>query len=242
MSDVDDWTGAVHEGDAFDLISDLPDDYAHAAVVDYPWQFEIKNGTGQYEYEPDPEARGERGKRVSTIFSMEPDEAFPELIDELNRVLVDGAWALFFADDRFQDTVRDALRESEMILRRNWAWTPGDMGMGFYGRVSHYPIPVATNGETDRYVQDRGTLYTSYKGREVDYPTGKPVDLYWDILAEPVIKDGERLLEPFCGSAPGAAVASGRRLDYWGCDVDADAVERARSRLEQSSLTEAFDS
>lgn len=76
-----------------------------------------------------------------------------------------------------------------------------------------------------------GTLYSIPKGRRTAYPTGKPVELYRQLLQPPVIEDGEALLEPFCGSAPGAAVALERGLDYVGTDISEEAVELAWDRL-----------
>lgn len=222
---------AVVQGDAFEALAELDTDSAHAAIVDYPWEFDAENGDDRYGYDR------EDGGVEDALFGMEGDERLPELLDELARVLVDGAWAVFMADDEFQDAVRDALRDSAFTFRRNWAWTPESMGMGYYGRIDHYPMPVATLGDTDRYVSDRSTLFRVPGGRQTDYPTGKPVDLYRQILRPPVIEDGERLLEPFCGSGPGAAVASERGLRYWGCDVSDRAVETARRRLETPRIT-----
>lgn len=223
--------GEVAHGDAFDALAELPDDYGHAAIVDYPWEFDYENGTNRMGF--DREAHADS----NPMFEMADDKAMAHLLGELERVLVDGGWLICMADDRFQDIVRDAMRDADRLtFRRNWAWTPGRMGMGYYGRVSHYPMPVATNGDTERYVQDRGTLYTADGRAESDYPTAKPVELYRELLADPVLQPGDRLLEPFCGSAPGASVAAERGLDYWGCDVDADAVAHAREQFNQTRL------
>lgn len=238
MTDQENATQVV-QGDAFERLRELDDDSFHAAVVDYPWEQNIKNKQGKMEHRNTARALNEGARDVNSddsMFGMESDDRMGDLLDELSRILVDGGWAVFFADDRFQDVVRGALRQSDLILRRNWAWTPESMGMGYYGRVDHYPMPVATNGETNRYVSDRSTLFRIPGGRDTDYPTGKPVDLYRQMLRPPVIEDGEALLEPFCGSAPGAAVAASRGLRYWGCDTDADAVELAEARFEQSDL------
>lgn len=229
-------------GDAFEELAKLPADSAHAAVVDYPWQFQIQTGAGTSEIR-NREGQGlQSGCREpdheDAMFEMAADDYFPDVLAELSRVLVDGAWLLCMADDRFQDIVRTSLRDSPFILRRNWAWTPNEIGMGYYGRVNHYPIPVATNGETDRYVQDRGTLFCIENGRDVAYATGKPVQLYRQLLAAPVIRDGERLLEPFCGSGPGAAIANERGLGYVGVDISPDAVEQTRSRFEQETFAQ----
>lgn len=226
-------------GDAFRQLRELPDGYGDAAVVDYPWEFDYDNGTNRMGFErgeharpevddPDPDER--------PMFAMEDDEAIPRLVDELSRVLADGSWVLFFADDRFQRVVRDALKAADgLTFRRNWAWTPNRLGMGYYGRVSHYPIPTATVGDTERYVQGRGTLYRVDGRAEIDYPTAKPVPLYRDLLAPPVLETGDRLLEPFCGSAPGAVVAGERDVAYWACDVNPEAVDLAERRYENGA-------
>jgi len=234
-------TAEVLQADAFEALDELDDDSAHAAIVDYPWKFQIQNGTGRFEYRHKTHGTDDNSEirdpdDENAMFRMEDEERISELLGKLARVLNPGSWVIFMADDRFQMPIRDALKESEFIFRRNWAWTPGRMGMGSYGRVTHYPIPVATLGETERYVTGRGTLYEVKNGRETDYPTGKPVDLYRQLLRSPVLEEGERLLEPFCGSGPGAAVANERGLGYWGCDVDVEAVELARARTKQKTL------
>jgi len=231
----------VIHGDAFDALADVDVDSAHAAVVDYPWEFSIQNGTGRFEYRRLPgQGDGECDRdieRADAMFSMEADERFTELLDLLADALVSGAWCIAFADDRFQEVVRSAFRDHDRwTFRRNWAWTPESMGMGYYGRIDHYPIPTATLGETDRKVTDRPTLLRVPGGREPDYPTGKPVDLYRKLLADPVLRDGERLLEPFCGTAPGYQVAAERELRYWGCDVDLDAIGKAEQHASQERI------
>lgn len=243
----DDLEGAnpqIIEGDAFEELAILPDDHGHAAIVDYPWRFAAKNGAGRFNYVNKIYPTGGEGENVrdpaaeDAMFNMESDDRVPELLDLLADKLVDGAWLLFFADDRFQDVVRDAMRDhDEWVFRRNWAWSPESMGMGYYGRINHYPIPVATLGETDRKVKSRPTLYSIPGGRDTEWDTGKPVELYRRLLAPPVLHDGERLLEPFCGGAPGAAIAVERGLDYWGCDLKKEAIEMARNHYDQTRLT-----
>lgn len=68
------------------------------------------------------------------------------------------------------------------------------------------------------------------------YPTGKPVELYRQLLQSPVLEEGETLIEPFCGSGPGAEVAHQRGCGYWGADTNPEAVARSRRRFEQTRL------
>ena len=227
-------TRTVTEGDAWELLSEVPDDYGHCAVIDYPWYFDRRNGSNRFGYESDDDD--------DVIFASPDEGRFQDLCDELVRVLVDGAWVLAFADDRFQDPVRDTFRATRgLTFRRNWAWTPETIGMGYYGRVNHYPIPTATVGPTERYVKDRGTLYQCPGGRQTSYPTGKPVRLYEDMLQPPVLRSGERVLEPFCGFGPAAAVAVARDCAYWGCDINGEAIETVADRLESRSFAEFED-
>lgn len=106
--------------------------------------------------------------------------------------------------------------------------------MGYYHRVQHSPIIAATNGDTERYVQARGTVVRAQSvARQTDYPTAKPAELARQLLAEPVLERDERLIEPFCGTAPGGAAHDG---PYWGADIRGEAVGRARENIVQRSL------
>lgn len=215
----------VEQGDAFELLAELPEDFAHAALIDYPWDFSYSNRTDRFDYDST--------SKENPLFDYPSEERVDELFEEVSRVLVDGGYVICFADDEFQDRVRSEMRAcSGFTFRRNWVWSDLTMRMGYYGRVSHYPIPVATVGETERYVKNRGTFY--YVGMDTctSYPTAKPWKLAWQLLYEPVLQSGDRLLEPFCGSGPGAVVANIRDLDYWGCDVDSKAVKLTQERLQ----------
>lgn len=220
------------EGDAFELLRNLPQSSAHCAVIDFPWNYDMRNGAGRFEFRARADDTRENIRESDEhMYRMEKDERFPEALDLVTDVLVDGAWVICFADDRFQDIVRQSMKaDADLIFRRNWAWTPKQWGMGYYGRINHYPIPVATVGETDRLVRDRPTLFEVESGRQTDYSTGKPIELYQKLLEPPVVHDGERLLEPFCGSAPGAYVARERGLQYWGCDVNRNAFANRKQR------------
>ncbi len=233
---------ANHEivcGDVFDVLPLQDSNSFHAAIIDYPWKMNIKTASGDVEFRNAPRGadkgcRDEDGDEV--MFNIEDDKRLKQLFEYLSDIIVDGGYIICFADDRFQEVVRDELQNSDLIFRRNWAWKPKQFGMGYYGRINHYPMPIATNGETNRYVKDRGTLYEEYKRNENDYPTSKPISLYRDLLASPILEAGERLIEPFCGSAPGLAIAKERELDYLGIDINSDAIDLAQERYNQQTL------
>lgn len=212
------------ESDAFEALSDIRSSSAHCAIIDYPWEFDSRNGSQRFGYDDDEKP---------DFYQTESIDKIDILFDEIRRVLVKGAWVLCFADDIVQDDIRAALKRN-FTFRRNWAWSTDNIGMGYYGRVNHYPIPVATNGETDRLVRDRPTLYQiGPTTQKTSYHSEKPVKLYRKLLEEPVLRSGERLIEPFCGSGPGAQVARERFRDdihYWGCDINPEAIRMAEAR------------
>jgi len=223
----------VVQGDAFEELSSLADDSAHAAVIDYPWKFAEEDGTGYF---------GNEGTndREFEAFQTESHTRLMEVVRELERVLVSGSWVFVFADDDVYPEFREIVDESPLERRRTLVWDRCTIGMGIYFRSRHTLIIPATVGETDRKVKDRGTVIEAVRQdgflRENDYPTSKPVDLYRKMLAPPVLHEGERLLEPFCGSAPGAKAAAERGLGYWGVDVNSEAVNQAKDAFSQQRL------
>jgi len=234
MNDAVEGASEVLHADAFEALSELDDDCAHAGVVDYPWEFNGDNGTGRFQSTTD--------SRDFEVYNTEEHERLADVLSELSRTLVDGAWVFVFADDDTEPEFRRLVEESPLTYRRTAVWDRCKFGMGYYHRVQHYPIITATNGDTSRYIQDRGTVYRHARNdftavhNDNAYPTSKPVPLYREMLSPPVLEEGERLLEPFCGTAPGAAVAHERDLGYWGVDVNPEVVEEARERFNQKKL------
>ena len=217
----------LQEGDAFEVLESLPEDYAQAAMVDYPWQFDTSNNTNRF-------GQGDASDGDSQIYYMEAHERLPELCEQLSRVLEQGSWCFFFADDSVYPELREAVEECPELERRQTVyWDTVHFGMGYYHRVQVYPIVAATVGKTKRYVQGRGTIYrVAQKGSTTEYHTEKPAELYQEILSEPVLESGERLLEPFSGTAPGARAALELEADSLSVERSEEALRIARERLE----------
>lgn len=81
--------------------------------------------------------------------------------------------------------------------------------------------------------------YLNPKAKErTGYPTQKPVLLLNQII-KIVTDKGDLVLDPFCGS--GSTCVSAKSLDrrFIGIDISADAVELAKSRLEEMTITDS---
>lgn len=81
--------------------------------------------------------------------------------------------------------------------------------------------------------------YLNPKAKErTGYPTQKPV-----LLLNQIIKistdEGDLVLDPFCGSGSTCVSAKSLNRNYIGVDISLDAVELAKSRLEEMTITES---
>lgn len=224
---IGEWTNQVHRGDAFGLLPTLEGDSANAAVVDYPWRFVNQDRPGRASFE-NPED-----------WDMHDNDGIEAVLEEVARVLVDGGWAFVFTDDDVLPAFR-AAAEHSLDYRKTLIWDTKRIGNGHYFRSRHGYIIAATAGDTDRYVTDRPTVLEAAApqrepGVTTEYPTEKPASLYHQFL-DPILEPGDRIIKPFCGTAPALEVAKSNQCAYWGCDVSADALRRARSRGNQATL------
>jgi len=227
----------VARTDVFDWLPELPDDVAQAAVVDYPWEFNANNGTGRFS--GDGDGPGAYVKELE--YDTTDNDLIRDVLRDVERAVESGGWIFLMCDDDTQRTFEDAVDDTDGLERhRTLIWDREHFAMGYYFRVQHYPIVTATVGKTKRYVQDRGTVIRARKTSggvgdadytHQSYPTSKPPSLYDQLLESPVLEADEVLLEPFCGSAPGAKVAGDRGLGYVGADANPDAVSIAEERL-----------
>lgn len=218
---------AIHRADAFDAVDDLEAKSAHAAVVDYPWTFSNQDRAGAANNDQ-PED-----------WTMAANDRLPGFLESLRPALVDGAWVFVFADDDVLPQFRKAV-ESTFTFRKTLIWDTERIGMGHYYRSQHGYVLAATVGETDRHVTSTSTVFSApapqrEPGNSDTYPTEKPARLVEEFLG-PVTEPGERVLEPFCGSAPALEAARTLGLRYWGVDVSKDALRRARDRDRQTTL------
>jgi len=220
-------TCEICHGDAFELLEQLPDDFAQVAVIDYPWTFINQDRPGRASHTNDED------------WQMADNGDISHILESVRRVVVDGGYVFVFADDDVLPDFRLAV-ESILTYRKTLVWSTERIGNGHYFRSCHQYVICATVGETDRYVQSTPTVLKHAApqrepGESPQYPTEKPAPLYYDLLKE-TTKEGERILEPFCGSAPGLEVAKSLGCNYWGCDVSDDALKRAKTRKEQTTL------
>lgn len=217
----------VAQNDAFDWLGSFDESTAHCAVVDYPWTFSNQDRAGR------------ANEPRQHDWDMEPNEELAKALKLVKRATVDGGWIFIFADDGVYPKFREAT-ERVLTYRKTLIWDCERMGMGHYFRSEHAYVIAATNGDTDRTVNDVGSVFKApatqrQPGETTEYPTEKPAKLYRQLI-DPVTRPGEKIIEPFCGSAPGLDAARSLSLSYAGCDVADEAIRRAKERRGQQTL------
>ncbi len=105
---------------------------------------------------------------------------------------------------------------SGVPLQDIWAYQPGTKGCVF--------------GDTERSIDDDVKWLTSEDAERLGYPTQKPLGLLSRIIAAST-REGDTVLDPFCGCGTTIAAAQGLGRRWIGIDVTHLAISLIRNRL-----------
>ena len=236
--------GTYRIGDAIDELRSLESESAAVVCLDDAW------------------ARPKRGDAFGVEYPTHGVETTFELLDECQRVLVDGGWLIADADDWLLPRLTDYLREEwgdaaetyESGYRKVGGVTltsssgdPDRSTPGMYGATGGYPVVFAHKGETNRRWSESVRQIARRPQDRYGWGSVKPVEPYqtWiDAITEP----GETVVVPCAGTAPAAIAAErlGRRWLAIDCERDAKEAfcRRRESELaldEQRTLVAAAD-
>lgn len=78
-----------------------------------------------------------------------------------------------------------------------------------------------------------GAFKDSERGDQLIHPCQKPAALYRDIITRSKLKPGDWILETNLGSGASAVAAIDLGFDYKGLEIDPDALNRARKRIDE---------
>lgn len=168
-------------------------------------------------------------------FTIFPNDRFPELFGELFRVLKKDRHFYLFCD---QETAFVAKPAGEAAGFRFWkplVWDKVAIGMGYHYRSRYELILFFEKGKrklADLSVPDVITEKRVHRG----YPTEKPVAVS-EVLLRQSAEPGFLVVDPFVGSGSTGVAAVQAGCDFWGTDICAEAVEVARTRLEEAGAT-----
>ena len=176
-------------------------------------------------------------------FPIFGNERFPDLIEQLYRVLKKGTHCYVLCDQETMFVVHEAAPKFGFTWHKFLVWDKVRPGMGYHYRATHEVICFLEKGKrkgnnpsklgclNDLSIPDVLRIERVAKG----YPTEKPVDLL-KVLVKQSSGPGDLVIDPFSGSAStgAAALLCGRR--FAGCDAKKSAVDAGRRRLEETPV------
>jgi site-specific DNA-methyltransferase (adenine-specific) len=174
--------------------------------------------------------------RWFTEFADDP-QRYRELLAECRRVLRDDRH-IYIMFDSFSLLSLGALVREFFDVKSLVVWDKVHLGMGHYFRRRHEQIVFACKGKRKLSRRDLPDVWAVPRLRRAAYPTQKPVALFELMLAGSA-EPGFVVCDPFTGSGSAAVAALRHDCDFVGADIDARAVQLARSRCESVCATGA---
>ena len=211
--------------DAVDFLSGLPPASADLILTDPPYESMEKHrkvGTT---------TRLKHSKASSNDwFTIFPDSRFPELFEQVYRVLKPNTHFYMFCN---QETMFVAKPLAEAAGFRFWkpiVWDKVAIGMGYHYRARYEFILFFEKGK--RHLNDRGvpdilTEKRIYRG----YPTEKPPKIARTLIRQST-QEGELVVDPFCGAGSTGVAALRLGRDFFGNDTCGEALRASKQRME----------
>jgi len=214
----------LHRGDAVDWLRTLPTQSANLVITDPPYEsLEKHRAIGTT-------TRLKRSKASSNDwFAIFPNDRFESLFAEIWRILKRDAHFYLFCDAETMFAAKPIAENAGFKFWKPIVWDKKKIGMGYHYRSRYEFILFFEKGK--RKLANLGVPDILEVPRIVNgYPTEKPVELS-RVLIEQSTAIGERVVDPFMGTASvgTAAIALGRT--FWGNDVSEKSLTLAQERL-----------
>lgn len=241
----------VFKGDAFEALKLIPDGVVDLVITDPPYESLEKHRDSQERidaYEAKKAAGEETGTRIPRLrdwFEIMPNERFPELLDELWRVMAENSHLYIFCDDETSDVIKRYVDESSTVRERpkkecfTWwkriVWDKQLRTMGYHYPNQHEFVVFLEKGKRKLNSHAHTSVLTCKRvgkgelGR-APLPTEKPVELIRKLIQNSAIA-GNLVLDPFCGSGSTGVAALLEGCEFLGFDKKPAAIEIARERL-----------
>lgn len=177
-------------------------------------------------------AKGTTTRLTKAWFEIFPNERFPALFAAMYRALAKNSHLYVICDEETADVIKPIGRASGFTFWKSIVWDKMKLGMGFHYRNQHEFVLFFERGK--RKLNDLAIpsvlRFDSARG---GYPTEKPIDLL-KVLISQSSDPGQRVGDPFAGSASTgqASLLLGRMFS--GSDISAAAVRAGRARLAET--------
>lgn len=213
--------------DAISWLRAIPDSTVDLVITDPPYEsLEKHRAVGTT-------TRLKHSKASSNDwFQIFPNSRFPELFEEVYRILAKNSHFYLFCD---QETMFVAKPIGEATGFKFWkplVWDKKRIGMGYHYRARYELVLFFEKGK--RKLNNLGTPDIIEAPRiHRGYPTEKPVAVS-EVLISQSTTTSELVVDPFMGSGSVGVAATSLGRNFQGNDICAEAVEVATQRLTEA--------
>lgn len=208
----------IRQGDALEFLQTFKDNSVDCVITDPPYE------------------SLEKHRRIGTTtrlkrewFEIFPNVKLTELFFQIYRVLKRNTHFYLFCD---QETTFIAKPLAEDFGFKFWkpiVWDKKNIGMGYHYRSRYEFILFFEKGK--RKLNDLGVADIIERTRIFKkYPTEKPYQVS-SVLVSQSTKEGELIIDPFCGSGSVGEAAIRLNREFIGNDLSEKAVKLSLSRL-----------
>lgn len=164
-------------------------------------------------------------------FNIFPNSRFPELFEQIYRVLKKNTHFYLFCDQATAFIVKPMAETAGFRFWKPLVWDKKKIGMGYHYRARYEFILFFEKGKrkiNNLSIPDVLEVTRVFRG----YPTEKPVELS-EILIRQSTLDGQLVCDPFIGSGSVGVAAVKNNREFIGSDTCEEALEISRNRIQE---------
>jgi site-specific DNA-methyltransferase (adenine-specific) len=224
-------TFQLSRGDAVAWLRTQPDESIDLIVTDPPYEsLEKHRAIGTT-------TRLKHSKASSNDwFSIFPNARFPELFEQVYRVLRRNSHFYLYCDPETMFIAKDKAERVGFKFWKPLIWDKVTIGMGYHYRARYECILFFEKGK--RKLHDLGVADIITAKRIIGgYPAEKPSSVS-EVLIRQSSEPGQLVVDPFMGSGSVGVAAIGQGRSFCGNDLCAEAVDIARGRLREAGARE----
>jgi site-specific DNA-methyltransferase (adenine-specific) len=169
-------------------------------------------------------------------FSIFPNARFPELFEQVHRVLRRNSHFYLYCDPETMFVAKPLAEQAGFKFWKPLVWDKRTIGMGYHYRARYECILFFEKGK--RKLHDLGVADIIEARRIIGgYPAEKPASVS-EVLIRQSTEPGQIVVDPFMGSGSVGVAAIGQGRSFCGNDLCAEAVNIARGRLREAGARE----
>ena len=245
-TDLDAWINRIHQGDALELMGQMPDECVDLVVTSPPYNLHNSTGGGAKNSGCSGVWHGGRYPALSQGYGAYSDD-MPrdkyvawqrDCLTEMLRLLKPTGAIFYNHRPRMQGLLEESPRDivEGFPLRQAIIWAKsGGINHTAYALTPTHEVvyllvknPTETGFRRREGSQDHGTVWSIPRDRNSDHPAPFPVDLARRCIQ---MSNAAVVLDPFSGSGTTAVAAVLESRDYIGIDLNAEYCEVSRRRV-----------